>query len=162
MVGAKSFLSLVGYSVSIRSCHGWTAAPISLTSSSSTNPVKVVHRDFRLQSSSDASTVISTSPLDAMTPPLSDFKSTTIPYNWKNQWYAVTFASYVTNPSSSAEVTPISVFGNPMVLWRSQDDGDIHCADDECPHRAAALSEGRLRDGKLECVYETSLLLFNL
>ena len=40
-----------------------------------------------------------------------------------------------------------------MVLWRSEDNNVIHCADDVCPHRAAALSEGRLRDGKIECYY---------
>ena len=76
-----------------------------------------------------------------------------IDYNWKDQWYALTFASYVPNPSKSAEVTPAAVFGHPLVLWKSKDNGPIHCADDVCPHRAAALSEGRIRDGKLECYY---------
>jgi nitrite reductase/ring-hydroxylating ferredoxin subunit len=76
-----------------------------------------------------------------------------LPYNWKEQWYALTFASHVLNPSQTAEVVPAAVFGHPLVLWRSQDDGPIHCADDVCPHRAAALSEGRIRDGKLECYY---------
>lgn len=74
-------------------------------------------------------------------------------YNWKEQWYALTFASYVPNPSASAEVVPAAVFGHPLVLWRSTDNGPIYCADDLCPHRAAALSEGRLRDGKIECYY---------
>lgn len=46
-----------------------------------------------------------------------------------------------------------SVFGEPLVLWRSEDNGAVHCADDLCPHRSAALSEGRLREGKLECYY---------
>lgn len=63
------------------------------------------------------------------------------------------FASYVPNPSASAEVVPAAVFGRPLVLWRSTDNGPIYCADDLCPHRAAALSEGRLRDGKIECYY---------
>lgn len=40
-----------------------------------------------------------------------------------------------------------------MVIWRSEDNGIVHCANDVCPHRSAALSEGRLRDGKLECYY---------
>jgi len=80
-----------------------------------------------------------------------------LPYNWKDQWYALTYANYVPSPSESAEVTPAAVFGHPLVLWRSSRDDDkngvIHCADDVCPHRAAALSEGRVRDGKLECYY---------
>jgi hypothetical protein len=72
-------------------------------------------------------------------------------YNWKDQWYALTYADYVPNPSESAETVPAAVFGNPLVLWRSQDKGILHCADDACPHRRAALTEGRVRDGKLEC-----------
>jgi nitrite reductase/ring-hydroxylating ferredoxin subunit len=80
-------------------------------------------------------------------------EETKLDYNWKDRWYALTFASYVLNPSESAEAVPASVFGNPLVLWKSKDDGEIFCADDVCPHRSAALSEGRLRDGKLECYY---------
>ena len=74
-------------------------------------------------------------------------------YNWKQQWYALTYASYVPNPSRSAEVTPAAVFGEPLVLWREEDDGEIFCAVDRCPHRSAALSEGRLRNGTLYCLY---------
>lgn len=76
-----------------------------------------------------------------------------IPYNWKDQWYALTYSSYVPDPSKSAESIPAAVFGEPLVLWREEDGGVIYCADDVCPHRAAALSEGRVRDGKLECLY---------
>ena len=60
---------------------------------------------------------------------------------------------YNKSPSKSAEVTPVSIFGEPLVLWRSEDNGDVHCANDICPHRSSALSEGRVRDGKLECYY---------
>lgn len=74
-------------------------------------------------------------------------------YNWKNQWYALTYTSYILNPSKTAESVPASVFGHPLVLWREEDNGPIFCADDICPHRSAALSEGRVRDGKLECLY---------
>ena len=74
-------------------------------------------------------------------------------YNWKDQWYALTYADYVPNPSQSAETVPAAVFGNPLVLWRSEDNSIIYCADDVCPHRRAALTEGRVRNGKLECYY---------
>lgn len=76
-----------------------------------------------------------------------------IPYDWKDKWYALTFASYIPNPSQSAETVPAAVFGHPLVLWRGQDGGPISCADDVCPHRSAALSEGRVRDGRIECLY---------
>ena len=76
-----------------------------------------------------------------------------IPYDWKDRWYALTYASYIPNPSQSAETVPAAVFGHPLVLWRGQDGGPISCADDVCPHRSAALSEGRVRDGRIECLY---------
>jgi len=76
-----------------------------------------------------------------------------LPYSWKDQWYALTFASYVPNPSETAEAIPASVFDHPLVLWKAEDEGEIYCADDVCPHRSAALSEGRVRDGKIECLY---------
>lgn len=76
-----------------------------------------------------------------------------IPYNWKENWYALTYPFLVPNPSKSAEPTAAAVFGHPLVLWRAQDGGPISCADDLCPHRAAALTEGRVRDGRIECLY---------
>lgn len=79
-------------------------------------------------------------------------KENILPYNWKEQWYALTFDSYILDPSESAEATSAAVFNHPLVLWRDEN-GEIYCADDVCPHRAAALSEGRVRDGKLECLY---------
>jgi phenylpropionate dioxygenase-like ring-hydroxylating dioxygenase large terminal subunit len=81
-----------------------------------------------------------------------DNNNSFLPYNWKEQWYAVTFASHLPDPSKSAEVTPASVFGVPLVIWRDENN-NVYCADDVCPHRVAALSEGRVRNGKLECYY---------
>ena len=85
--------------------------------------------------------------------PLKKKKARQLDYDWKEQWYALTYADYVPNPSQSAETVPAAVFGHPLVLWRSKDNSIIHCADDVCPHRRAALTEGRVRDGKLECYY---------
>jgi len=74
-------------------------------------------------------------------------------YNWKTSvWYPLTYESYVPSPKDSAEVIPVAIFNEPLVLWRDSDE-KIQCAYDVCPHRSAALSEGRTRDGKLECLY---------
>ena len=74
-------------------------------------------------------------------------------YNWKTSvWYPLTYESYVPSPKDSAEVIPVAIFNEPLVLWRDSND-KIQCADDVCPHRSAALSEGRTRDGNLECLY---------
>eukprot|EP00553_Chaetoceros_curvisetus_P006850 CAMPEP_0204626164 /NCGR_PEP_ID=MMETSP0717-20131115/11832_1 /ASSEMBLY_ACC=CAM_ASM_000666 /TAXON_ID=230516 /ORGANISM="Chaetoceros curvisetus" /LENGTH=165 /DNA_ID=CAMNT_0051642041 /DNA_START=54 /DNA_END=547 /DNA_ORIENTATION=- len=73
-------------------------------------------------------------------------------YDWKNLWYPISYSSYVPHPKESAETVPVSIFDNPLVLWRDEN-GILYCADDVCPHRAAALSEGQVIDGKLECLY---------
>ena len=118
----------------ISCCNAWSSSPIPTS--------RAVHH----QRNQFSTRLLSSSPSPSPTSP-------TIPYNWKDQWYAVTYANYLPNPSKSAEVTPVSIFGEPLVLWRSEDNGIVYCANDVCPHRSAALSEGRVRDGKLECYY---------
>ncbi|MEM7667017.1 MAG: Rieske (2Fe-2S) protein [Pseudomonadota bacterium] len=39
----------------------------------------------------------------------------------------------------------------PLVLYRT--DGEIRAFVDRCPHRGAKLSDGKIRDGKIECPY---------
>jgi phenylpropionate dioxygenase-like ring-hydroxylating dioxygenase large terminal subunit len=74
-------------------------------------------------------------------------------YDWKKSvWYPLTYESYIPSLKESAEAIPIAIFNEPLVLWRDLKD-KIHCAYDVCPHRSAALSEGRTRDGNLECLY---------
>ncbi len=36
----------------------------------------------------------------------------------------------------------MDILGRRVVLWRSPQDGTVHCLDDACPHRGAALSDG--------------------
>jgi phenylpropionate dioxygenase-like ring-hydroxylating dioxygenase large terminal subunit len=124
------------------------------------SPSSPVNHRFRLKNPTAKRFVSTTSSQDSDAPASSsdeankdDFSSSALDYNWKQQWYALTYASYLPNPSKSAEVTPAAVFGEPLVLWREEDDGTIYCAKDRCPHRAAALSEGRLRNGTLSCLY---------
>ncbi|GFH58515.1 hypothetical protein CTEN210_14991 [Chaetoceros tenuissimus] len=82
----------------------------------------------------------------------SDADTQQIEYNWKNVWYPLTYENYIPTLKESAEATPVSIFNEPLVLWRDASN-QLHCANDVCPHRSAALSEGRIRDGKLECLY---------
>ena len=134
--------TLIGLIVSTHRCHAWAFIPQSFKSSSSSG--RFVHASFRhvaIEATISSPATTSANPTDS------------VPYDWRDQWYAVTFSSYLPNPSKSAEVTPVSIYGEPLVLWKSEDDGVVYCADDVCPHRSAALSEGRLRDGKLECYY---------
>lgn len=39
-----------------------------------------------------------------------------------------------------------------MVLFRNQD-GQLACLTDRCPHRAVKLSDGQIIDGKIQCLY---------
>ena len=64
------------------------------------------------------------------------------------QWYPV---------AKSVEVKSISplgieVLGEKLVLWRG-DNGKVHCIKDQCPHRGAPLSFGRLHEGHISCRY---------
>lgn len=73
----------------------------------------------------------------------------TLPYDWTRQWYAVDF---VKNVPSTPDPMPYAVFGHSLVLWRDET-GTIRALEDRCPHRAARLSEGQVRDGRIECSY---------
>jgi len=64
------------------------------------------------------------------------------------QWYPV---------AKSVELKSISplgveVLGEKLVLWRG-DNGKVHCIKDQCPHRGAPLSFGRLHEGHISCIY---------
>ena len=67
------------------------------------------------------------------------------------QWYPV---------AKSVEVRSISplgieVLGEKLVLWRG-DNGKVHCIKDQCPHRGAPLSFGRLHELHISCRYNGS------
>ena len=74
-----------------------------------------------------------------------------IPYNWKKQWYAVTFAC---NIPKFNDVKPLSysVFDVELVFWRDEN-GRVVCTEDKCPHRGTRLSEGQVLNGHIECLY---------
>lgn len=70
-------------------------------------------------------------------------------YDWRAQWYAVCFEE---NLPEGAEPLAFSAFGHALVLWRDGS-GTLRAVADRCPHRLAKLSEGRVRNGDLECQY---------
>ena len=46
----------------------------------------------------------------------------------------------------------VQLLERDVVLWRA-DDGAVQAFADQCPHRGARLSLGRVRDNRLECAY---------
>jgi len=69
-------------------------------------------------------------------------------FNWKNCWYPVTFLQDLLKD----RLYSFSLYDEPFVLFRNQE-GQLVCLTDRCPHRAAKLSDGQLIDGKIECLY---------
>jgi phenylpropionate dioxygenase-like ring-hydroxylating dioxygenase large terminal subunit len=66
----------------------------------------------------------------------------------REYWYAVKYSSDLTD-----RPIPVRLFGEDFVLWRESPDGPARAAVDECPHRAARLSQGWLTNGCLTCPY---------
>jgi len=69
-------------------------------------------------------------------------------FDWKNCWYPL---SYVHDLDSNGPFKA-SLYDMPLVLFRGTD-GELTCLKDVCPHRAAHLSDGEVRDGRIECLY---------
>jgi len=65
-----------------------------------------------------------------------------------NQWYPI-FDSGRLRRGGSVGVTRL---GREWVLWR-RSDGSVAALPDRCPHRAARLSRGRVRDDHIVCPY---------
>ncbi|CAE7309573.1 PAO [Symbiodinium natans] len=67
---------------------------------------------------------------------------------YANAWYPLCF----TNTTDRSRPHSIEVCGASVVFWH--DGSQWRAALDECPHRAARLSEGRIREnGDIECPY---------
>ena len=63
-------------------------------------------------------------------------------------WYPVAYASGVTTTPAACRVLSTDV-----VVWRASDNGPALAALDQCPHRAARLSQGWVDAGCLVCPY---------
>lgn len=66
----------------------------------------------------------------------------------KNAWYPLSTSEKL----RSNEALAVELFGEPLVLFRDET-GTPVCLQDRCPHRSAALSQGRVADGRIECRY---------
>ena len=66
----------------------------------------------------------------------------------KNRWYPVCKTVEVRNDRPYGAV----ILGQNLVLWRDNDE-NIQCIEDYCPHRGAPLSLGEVHDGKIGCRY---------
>lgn len=69
-------------------------------------------------------------------------------YDWENCWYPVSFLRDLPRDRPAG----FTLYGKSLVLF-FDDGGRVVCLRDRCGHRAARLSDGRMRDGRLECLY---------
>ncbi len=68
-------------------------------------------------------------------------------FDWRRCWYPVCVVEDLPDGPLG-----FAVHGVSLVLFRAAD-GRLACLDDRCPHRAARLSDGRVADGAIECMY---------
>lgn len=66
---------------------------------------------------------------------------------FKEYWYPVAYSSEIAD-----KPRPVRLLADNYVVWRGSD-GSLGCAVDECPHRAARLSQGWLENGEIVCPY---------
>ena len=69
-------------------------------------------------------------------------------FDWQNCWYPVTFVEDLPRDKPVA----ISLYDEGLVLY-VDGNSQIVCLSDRCAHRAARLSDGRIVDGRIECLY---------
>lgn len=69
-------------------------------------------------------------------------------FNWRNCWYPICFVVDL----SENRPYGFSIYDEPFVLFRNKE-RQLVCLTDRCPHRAAKLSDGKIIDGKIECLY---------
>jgi len=71
-------------------------------------------------------------------------------FDWKQAWYPV----YYTEDLDKAKLTKFTLLEQNLVIWWDKVDLSWRAFSDQCPHRLAPLSEGRINEsGQLECPY---------
>jgi phenylpropionate dioxygenase-like ring-hydroxylating dioxygenase large terminal subunit len=71
-------------------------------------------------------------------------------FNWKKNWYPIALEDR-TDKTKPFEFT---LLGNSLVIWWDKLNNEWCSTDNQCSHRLAPLSEGRINDkGVLECPY---------
>ncbi|MEE4194559.1 MAG: aromatic ring-hydroxylating dioxygenase subunit alpha [Anaerolineae bacterium] len=66
----------------------------------------------------------------------------------RNQWYAVLESKEV----KKGKMIGVKRMGERMLFWRN-DEGQVTCLVDQCPHRGAQLSIGKIVNGHVQCPF---------
>ncbi len=76
-------------------------------------------------------------------------------FNFFQHWYPVSPVEDL-DPN---QPTPVTLLGLRLVIWKPKSSADFRVFLDQCPHRLAPLSEGRIDEntGNLMCSYHQYL-----
>lgn len=69
--------------------------------------------------------------------------------NMRNYWYPVAPSNEVLDTKPCGHY----ILGDPIVIYRDPNTKETVALEDKCAHRSVKLSEGRIRDGRIECLY---------
>ncbi|KAK9820505.1 hypothetical protein WJX72_011091 [[Myrmecia] bisecta] len=67
---------------------------------------------------------------------------------WTKHWYPLVPEDYL----STTKPNPLTLLGREFVVWKDSH-GEWGALADQCPHRLAPLSDGKIVDGNLACGY---------
>jgi phenylpropionate dioxygenase-like ring-hydroxylating dioxygenase large terminal subunit len=71
-------------------------------------------------------------------------------FDWQEAWYPVAYSKDL----NRSQLTTFTLLGRDLVIWWDKNADTWRVFDDQCPHRLARLSEGRIDEaGLLECPY---------
>jgi phenylpropionate dioxygenase-like ring-hydroxylating dioxygenase large terminal subunit len=71
-------------------------------------------------------------------------------FDWQEAWYPVHYLEDL----DKSRPTRFTLLERDLVLWWDKEEKTWRAFDDQCPHRLAPLSEGRINsEGRLECPY---------
>lgn len=71
-------------------------------------------------------------------------------FDWQEVWYPIAYVKDL----DQGELTTFTLLERDLVIWWDHNADTWRVFDDQCPHRLARLSEGRIdEDGLLECPY---------
>ena len=66
----------------------------------------------------------------------------------RNAWYVAAFSEEI----GRGQISGQTIARKPILLWRDES-GRVAAFDNRCVHKRMPLSDGRLRNGQLECSY---------
>lgn len=83
-------------------------------------------------------------------PPTSDeLRLASYPHPYPDGWYRLMTSKSLRR----GQIRYLECLGRAVVVWRNEDDDDVHAMQAFCPHLGANLRHGRVREDRIECPF---------